>query len=128
MKLQTMNTQRAQIKKLREEIHAQREIQKEYAHEYYLMGNECITKAHDPNAAIRSFDKALKLYPEFVDAWVRKGVTLLDMGDGFQAVTCLNEAVRLNPKSFKARYNRGKSYLQLKYYDEAVSDFVEGIH
>ena len=61
MKLQTMNTQRAQIKKLREEIHAQREIQKEYAHEYYLMGNECITKAHDPNAAIRSFDKALKL-------------------------------------------------------------------
>lgn len=35
MKLQTMNTQRAQIKKLREEIHAQREIQKEYAHEYY---------------------------------------------------------------------------------------------
>ena len=72
------------------------------------MGNECITKAHDPNAAIRSFDKALKLYPEFVDAWVRKGVTLLDMGDGFQAVTCLNEAVRLNPKSFKARYNRWK--------------------
>ena len=124
---QTMNTQRAQIKKLREEIHAQREIQKEYAHEYYLMGNECITKAHDPNAAIRSFDKALKLYPEFVDAWVRKGVTLLDMGDGFQAVTCLNEAVRLNPKSFKARYNRGKSYLQLKYYDEAVSDFMKAV-
>ena len=91
------------------------------------MGNECITKAHDPNAAIRSFDKALKLYPEFVDAWVRKGVTLLDMGDGFQAVTCLNEAVRLNPKSFKARYNRGKSYLQLKYYDEAVSDFMKAV-
>ena len=127
MKLQTMNTGREQIKKLREEIHAQREIQKEYAHEYYLMGNECITKAHDPNAAIRSFDKALKLYPEFVDAWVRKGVTLLDLGDGFQAVTCLNEAVRLNPKSFKARYNRGKSYLQLKYYDEAVSDFMKAV-
>ena len=65
--------------------------------------------------------------PEFVDAWVRKGVTLLDLGDGFQAVTCLNEAVRLNPKSFKARYNRGKSYLQLKYYDEAVSDFMKAV-
>ena len=49
------------------------------------------------------------------------------MGDGFQAVTCLNEAVRLNPKSFKARYNRGKSYLQLKYYDEAVSDFMKAV-
>ena len=86
-----MNTQRAQIKKLREEIHAQREIQKEYAHEYYLMGNECITKAHDPNAAIRSFDKALKLYPEFVDAWVRKGVTLLDMGGGRTAVRAVKK-------------------------------------
>lgn len=43
MKLQTMNTQRAQIKKLQEEIHAQREIQKEYAHEYYLMGNDSRT-------------------------------------------------------------------------------------
>ena len=63
MKLQTMNTGREQIKKLREEIHAQREIQKEYAHEYYLMGNECITKAHDPNAAIRSFDTSQSLDP-----------------------------------------------------------------
>ena len=91
------------------------------------MGNECITTAHDPNAAIRSFDKALKLYPEYVDAWVRKGVTLLDIGDSFQAVTCLNEAVKLNPGSFKARYNRGKCYLQLKYYEEAVSDFMKAV-
>lgn len=44
MKLQTMNTQRAQIKKLQEEIHAQREIQKEYAHEYYLMGMNVLRK------------------------------------------------------------------------------------
>lgn len=127
MKLQSINTLRTQLKKLREEIHSQREIQKEYAHEYYLMGNECITKAHDPNAAIRSFDKAIKLYPEFVDAWVRKGVTLLDLSDSFQAVSCLNEAVRLNPSSFKARYNRGKCYLQLKYNEEAVSDFMKAV-
>lgn len=127
MKLQALNTQKAQIKKLREEIHTQREIQKEYAREYYLMGNECITKAGDPNAAIRSFDKALKLYPDFVDAWVRKGVTLFDLGDSYQAISCLNEAIRLDARSFKARYNRGKCYLQLKYYDEAVSDFRKAV-
>lgn len=127
MKLQGINTLQTQIRKLREEMHAQREIQKEYAHEYYLMGNECITKAHDPHAAIRSFDKALKLYPDFVDAWVRKGITLFDLGDSFQAVACLNEAVRLNTNSFKARYNRGKCHLQLKYYDEAVFDFMKAV-
>ena len=42
-KLQRMNTQRQEIKKLKEELYAQREILKEYAHEYYLMGNECVT-------------------------------------------------------------------------------------
>ena len=51
MKLQTLNSQQAQIKRLKEEIQTQREIQKEYAYEYYLMGNECMTKAHDPHAA-----------------------------------------------------------------------------
>ena len=78
LKLQALNSQKAQIKALREELHSLRETQKEYAHEYYLMGNECITKAHDANAAIRCFDKALNLNPNYVEAWVRKGVTLLD--------------------------------------------------
>ena len=50
LKLQALNSQKAQIKALREELHSLRETQKEYAHEYYLMGNECITKAHDANA------------------------------------------------------------------------------
>ena len=127
LKLQALVAQKEQIRKLQEELHVRREIQKEYAHEYYLMGNECITKAHDPNAALRSFEKAIKLYPEYVDAWVRKGVTLLDIGDSHQALIALNEAVRLNPRSFKARYNRGKSYLQLKYYEEAVSDFLKAV-
>lgn len=127
MKLQTINTQRSQIKKLREGIHKQREVQKEYAREYYLMGNECITKASDPNAAIRSFDKALKLYPDFTDAWVRKGVTLLDIGESYDALSCLNEAVRLDPRSFKARYNRGKCYLKLKYFEEAVPEFHKAV-
>jgi tetratricopeptide (TPR) repeat protein len=86
------------------------------------MGNECITKARDYNAAIRNFDKALKLCPDFIDAWIRKGVTLLDLKDNYAAQACFNEAVRLSPASFKARYNRGKCHILLAYYEEAVAD------
>lgn len=127
LKLQALNSQKSQIKALREELHSLRETQKEYAHEYYLMGNECITKAHDANAAIRCFDKALNLNPNYVEAWVRKGVTLLDIGEDYDAQVCLNKAVKLSPKSFKARYNRGKCLLKLKYYDEAILDFQQAV-
>ena len=127
LKLQALNSQKAQIKALREELHSLRETQKEYAHEYYLMGNECITKAHDANAAIRCFDKALNLNPNYVEAWVRKGVTLLDIGEDYDAQVCLNKAAKLSPKSFKARYNRGKCLLKLKYYDEAILDFQQAV-
>ena len=127
LKLQALNSQKAQIKALREELHSLRETQKEYAHEYYLMGNECITKAHDANAAIRCFDKALNLNPNYVEAWVRKGVTLLDIGEDYDAQVCLNKAVKLSPKSFKARYNRGKCLLKLKYYDEAILNFQQAV-
>ena len=88
------------------------------------MGNECITKAHDPQAALRCFDKALKLNPTFVDAWVRKGVTLLDLDEDEEAYRCLNQAVKLSPKGFKARYNRGKCLLKMGKEEEALADFL----
>lgn len=127
MKFQRFNSQKAHIKALKAQLHELKEIQKEYAHEYYLMGNECITKAKDPKAALRNFDKALKLNPEYVDAWVRKGVTLLDTGEDYDAQVCLNKAVKLSPRSFKARYNRGKCLLKLKYYDESIADFQQAV-
>ena len=126
-KLQIVNSLRSEIKELRNALHRQQENQKEYAREYYLMGNECITKAHDAQAAIRNFNKALKLDPTMVDAWVRKGVTLLDQGEAIEAQACLNEAVRLSPISFKALYNRGKCFFELKYYDQALSDFDNAV-
>ena len=41
-----------------------------------------------------------------------------------QASKCLNEAVRLSPRSFKALYNRGKLRQQNHDYEEALSDLL----
>ncbi|UKI47160.1 MAG: tetratricopeptide repeat protein [Phocaeicola vulgatus] len=62
--------------------------------------------------------------PNYVDAWVRKGVTLFDIGKDYEALACFNKAVGLDRKSFKAFYNRGKCYYHQKYHEEALSDFL----
>ncbi|MDD3063455.1 MAG: tetratricopeptide repeat protein [Massilibacteroides sp.] len=126
-KLAKINCQQEEITLLKKKLEENRKILSEYAHEYYLMGNECITQAHDNRAALRSFEKALKLDPLFTDAWIRKGVTLLDMGEYYDAQVCFNEAVKQKPHSFKTRYNRGKCHLQLKNYEEAVRDLMKAV-
>lgn len=126
-KLNIINRQKERIKLLTSRQHENASLLKEYAREHYLMGNECITKANDPKAALRCFDKALKLDATFVDAWVRKGVTLFDMGEFYDAEVCLNKAVTLSPRLFKAWYNRGKCRLMRKQYEEAVSDLIKAV-
>lgn len=86
------------------------------------MGNECITKAHDVRAAIANYDKAIELYPQYTDAWVRKGVTLFDDGRMEEARECLEKAVRIRPNEFKAVYNRGKLRLHMGDNEGALAD------
>ncbi len=92
------------------------------AREYYLMGNESITLAHDSRAAIANYDKALELYPEYADAWIRKGITLFNDGRYLEAEECLTRAVKLRPAEFKAVYNRGKLRLKQQETEGAIAD------
>ncbi len=112
---------------LRQANEERNEALRKYAYEYYLMGNECVVKARDYRAALANFDKALTLDPTFVDAWVRKGVTLADTHEGIEAMACFNEAVRLSPLNFKALYNRGKLRYECHEYEGAASDFAKAI-
>ncbi len=137
-KLNQINCLRTEVEELQQalkkekeqfskKIQEQSDILREYANEYYLMGNECITMAHDARAAIANFNKALKMDPSFLDAWIRKGVTLYDTNEHFEAEICFNKAILLSPLSFKALYNRGKNRLALKDYEGAVNDFDKAI-
>ena len=111
-KLGVVNLLREQKRKLQAQMEAQKKSLQKYAREYLLMGNECITQAHDVRAALANYDKAIELYPEYIDAWIRKGITLFNEKEFFDAENCLNRAVSLRPSEFKALYNRGKLRLQ----------------
>ncbi|HIX27962.1 MAG TPA: AAA family ATPase [Candidatus Barnesiella excrementigallinarum] len=127
MKLNVINQLKNKNKELQQALADKDAVLRKYAYEYYLLGNECITKAKDLRAALANFDKALSLDPTLVDAWVRKGITLEDCGDEHEAMACYNEAVRLSPLSFKALYNRGKLRYKQGDYDSALSDFAKAV-
>ena len=111
-KLEIINRQKKENQRLREQ---------------YLMGNECITQAHDSRAAIANYDKAIELNPSYTDAWIRKGITLYNNKEYYEAEVCLNEAVRLSPMLFKAVYNRGKNRMALDNIEGALADFDRAV-
>ena len=121
-KLEVINTLRKQNRQLKEQMRSQQEYLKKYAREYLLMGNECITQAHDARAALANYDKALELYPDYTDAWIRKGITLFNNKEWFDAENCFNTAIRISPANFKAFYNRGKLRLKTEETEGAIAD------
>ena len=126
-KLGIINNLKVENKRLKDQFHVQRKNLEKYAREYYLMGNECIIQAHDSHAAIANYDKAIELNPSYTDAWVRKGITLHNDKEYYEAEVCLNEAVRLSPALFKAIYNRGKNRLALDNIEGALGDFDRAV-
>jgi Flp pilus assembly protein TadD len=121
-KLGTINKLREDNKRLKEQMQEQQKNLQKYAKEYYLMGNECITHMHDTRAALANYDKAIELYPDYADAWVRKGVTLFNADRINEAEACLDKAVRLRPMEFKTVYNRGKLRLHTGDTEGAIAD------
>jgi tetratricopeptide (TPR) repeat protein len=121
-KLGIVNRLRAENLQLREQMREQQRNLRKYAEEYYELGNMSVTQAKSNKAALANYDKALELWPSYVDAWVRKGVTLFNMREFIEAERCLNEAVRLSPGHFKALLNRGKARMEMGKYDEALGD------
>ncbi|MGL5562962.1 MAG: tetratricopeptide repeat protein, partial [Tannerellaceae bacterium] len=125
--LYTIEKLKQEIVQIKEQQYETAKTMRNYAEEFYFMGNECIISAGDAKAALRNFDKALEFDPLFLDAWIRKGVTLFDMGDYYNADTCFNKVIELSPRSFKGWYNKAKSMFEQNHLDEAESAFLKAI-
>mgnify|MGYP002228639259 CR=1 FL=1 len=110
-KLNIISRLKRENEELKRQMAAQRKQMQQYAHEYYELGNASILQAHNLRAALANYDKALSLDPSYVDAWIRKGVTLQDHGEYEDALQCFNRAAELSTANFKVHYNRGKNHL-----------------
>jgi tetratricopeptide (TPR) repeat protein len=73
-------------------------------------------EAGDMEGALRSFNGALRLNPEFALAYMARGKVHLVRGDPRQALADANTALEIAPKAVEARLLRGEALRRLKRY------------
>ncbi|WP_445372624.1 tetratricopeptide repeat protein [Methylomonas sp. HW2-6] len=96
---------------------------------YFNLG----TNLYDQGAhgqAIEAFKAALRLDPQFADAWNDLGEIYRDQGNMEEAVRCYRAALQANPEHGRANYNLGESYCLGGQFEQAIpcfsaSDFAD---
>jgi tetratricopeptide (TPR) repeat protein/tRNA A-37 threonylcarbamoyl transferase component Bud32 len=73
--------------------------------------------------AMRCFDKALELDPQYAAAWCGKGFRLHHLGHREEAVRCYDKALELDPRDARAWSNKGASLGALGRHEEAIRCF-----
>ena len=77
--------------------------------------------------AIKYYDEAIRLRPEFPNAFNNRGNAKFDLGDYAGALGDHDEAIRLRPRNPEAFNNRGNAKLALGDHAGALGDYDEAI-
>ena len=70
-------------------------------------------KYTDPKKAIGYLNNAIKLQPDYAQAYYNRGNAYYGLGLYKRAIKDYNETIRLKPKDIDAYYNRGNAYFFL---------------
>ncbi|HEY6232248.1 MAG TPA: tetratricopeptide repeat protein [Pyrinomonadaceae bacterium] len=77
--------------------------------------------------AVRHYQQAVTLYPNFVQAQLKLGTAYMDLGDWNKAEETLRKTIATDPKAANAYFALGETYLRQKKNDEAEKVLLEGI-
>lgn len=80
-----------------------------------------------PQEALRDFDQAIELEPNFSDFFAGRALAKTRIGKIGEAVTDANKAIRLNPRSAVAFRSRGGALVSRGDFDGAIRDLDEAI-
>ncbi|MGA2410979.1 MAG: tetratricopeptide repeat protein [Candidatus Binataceae bacterium] len=83
--------------------------------------------AVDINEKLRFYTEAIRLKPDFVEAFYNRGNARRDKGDLDGALQDYTEAIRLKPDFFEAFNNRGEARRRKGDVDGALQDYNEAI-
>jgi tetratricopeptide (TPR) repeat protein len=94
---------------------------KKDAADFFLKANQALTQKNYADA-IRLYDEAIAKNADFSDAFLNKGITLLQMGNAEQAYEILTEAIQLDPTLVQANLVRSEAAYELGLLTEALAD------
>jgi len=84
-------------------------------------------KCTDPQKAIEYLSEAIKLKPDYADAYNNRGNAYSETGQYQMAIDDYNESVRLQPESVHGYNNRGLAFSRLEKHEQAIEDYNEAI-
>lgn len=101
---------------------AMSETSKELYEKAKSLFNDSSGKFTDPVKAIEYLNDAIKIQPDYADAYHARGNAYADIGKYKQAIKDFNEAIRLKPDNALHYDNRGGIYLGLGNYNLGCLD------
>ncbi|MGD0058242.1 MAG: tetratricopeptide repeat protein [Verrucomicrobiia bacterium] len=78
--------------------------------------------------AVRHYEQALRLNPDFADAHRNLGNALMQTGRIQEAIAHYEQALRTRPDFFEANNNLGNALLQSGRIQEAIEQFQQALH
>ena len=76
--------------------------------------------------AIKAFDEAIRIKPDYAEAWYDKGKVLVLLRRHMEAVKAFDEAIRIKPDYAEAWYDKGVSLTGLGMYDTTSFAVIPG--
>ena len=92
----------------------------------YIKANE-MAKRGEYEKAVKTYDRAIALDPDFADAYYNRGVAKVRLKEFQEAIKDFDKAIELKPDDIFCYLNRGVAKDQIKEFREAIKDFDEAI-
>lgn len=97
------------------------------AQDEYEKGRAELLNASDPAKGIPHLEKAVKIYPDFVEAQLLLGTAYLDSHQLDKAEPALLHVLKIAPKTAQANFALGEVYREKKDFPAAEKTLLEGL-
>ena len=94
----------------------------------YLIRGDSFSAIKDYGRAILDYDQAIRLNPEYAEAYNNRGYAYYWNGDATHAIADYSRAIELRPNYAYAYNNRGAAYMASGHPDQAINDLDHALN